>query len=142
MIRARRGEARVRSAQVSSHLLGQAEVDNLGDAVAGQEDVGGLQVAVHDPAAVGIRDRAGHDFHQGRGLRGPVGPSAMACFRLPLDKLEGDERTARGPKDLVDLHDVGVLEPRTASASARKRSGPASDDAGRIIFERHEATPG
>ncbi len=48
-------------AVVLLEALGQAEVGDLGDPVAGEQDVRGLEVAVDDPRLVCGVDRSGED---------------------------------------------------------------------------------
>ncbi len=94
------------------HQLGQAEVRDLGRALLGQDDVGRLDVAVDDPALVGVVEGPGQLLDEPRGLARRLGiarellleAAARGVFQhqvaLPLELA-----------DLVDLHEVGVLEP-------------------------------
>ena len=63
-----------------SHHLRDAEVDHLGEDVAArrrdQEDVLGLQIAVHDALLAGLDESTGHvlqDSRRVKGLEAPVG---------------------------------------------------------------------
>ena len=93
--------------------LGQAEVGDLGDAVGGQEDVRGLQVAVDDPPAVGGVDRVGQGLHQpGRRSDRHRRAGILLGQGAPLDQFQDQVGAAVMLADLEDLDDVGVLEAR------------------------------
>ena len=76
---------------------GDAEVDQHGPAVGGEQDVAGLEVAVHDPGLVGHLQRLGdlgddrHDLVGGQ----PWALPQPAAQRLALDELHGDVRRGR-----------------------------------------------
>ena len=108
-----RAQDRVGRRQAASvQRLGQAEVGDLGRAVGGQQDVARLQVAMDDSMPVRLGDAA---RPASRPARPPAGP-ARACRRASvqaaaLDVLQLEERQAVGLADVVDLDDVGVLQP-------------------------------
>ena len=93
------GQPRVLPAQVR-----QPEVRDLGLPLGGEEDVGGLQVAVDDPAFVGRLDAAGHLLEDLRRRR-PQGPAG--------DELH-DEVVGPGVEDADHVrvrelrHDLGL----------------------------------
>ena len=58
--------------------LRHAEVADLGPAVAGQQDVGRLQVAVDDALLVGVVDGAGQRLEPGGGLPRRQRPAGQA----------------------------------------------------------------
>ncbi len=92
--------------------LGQAEVEHLHEAVAPDDDVLGLQVAMHDPERVrradpgGNLDRDVERLPQRRRLRLQEVPQ-----RVALDVFHRDERlTGGGLTERVDDADVGMVE--------------------------------
>ena len=92
-------------------LLGQTEINDLGCAVRREEHVGRLQVAVDDAAVVGRVDGGRQSFHNpsrlGRGQRRPLEFVGQAAA---LDEFQRKIRLALTLADLIDLHDVGVLQ--------------------------------
>ena len=56
--------AAFREAIVSIQDLGEAEVGDLGTTGRVKQNVGRLEVAVHNPLAMGLGDGPGHDLHQ------------------------------------------------------------------------------
>ncbi len=125
----RRVSADGRGEAVAVDQLGQAEVDDLGVALAGDEDVVGLEVAVDDPRPVRLGQAVGDLGHhldappqRQRGLDG-------LAQRRAVDELHGDvvdlipprrppshdgldvQRRPRVP-DFVDGDDVGVAQCR------------------------------
>ena len=100
------------ASRVGVEELGQAEVADLGDAVGGQEDVAGLEVAVDDPGLVGGVDGAGEGLDQrgglarGHGLLGqPLGEAAA------FGEFEREIRPIVVLADGVDGDDVRMTEP-------------------------------
>ena len=102
---------RVRPLSEASDLARPKSV-TLGVAVGGQQDVGRLQVAMDDALAVGLGDAARHGFDQlGGPLRRPGRAVETPVQAAAVDVLQLEERQAVGLADVVDLHDVGVLQP-------------------------------
>ncbi len=93
------------------HGLGEPEVEDLHEAVRRHHDVLGLQVTVHDARGVRpaepLRDlRADrHRPRQGQGAGREQLPQA-----LPLDELHRDPRDASRLPDVVDRHDVRMIQ--------------------------------
>ena len=93
--------------------LGQAEVENLHEAVLRDHEVLGLQIAVDDPGGVRLREGV-------RDLRGdrenPFGRKRPSRDELTqsrsLDELHRDPRNGAGLADLVDRDDVRVVQRR------------------------------
>ena len=72
----------------------------------------GLQVAVDDPQPVRLGDAAGQRLDQRRRPpRRPGGAVEPPVQAAALDILQLEEGQAVGLADVVDLDDVGVLEP-------------------------------
>ena len=94
--------------------FGDAEVDDLrrGPAVdLGDQDVGGLQIAVDDPLLVGVLDRLadGHEQLQPGPHREPLLVAELGD-RNALDQLHHKEGLAgRGGAAVVNAGDVGVI---------------------------------
>ena len=91
--------------------LGQAEVEELRLAAPGHEDVGGLDVPVHDAAGVRGLEGVGDldaEIEQGVELEGSRGEAVAQGFAF--EQLHGDERLPVVLVDVVDRTDVGVLE--------------------------------
>ncbi len=105
--------------------LGDSEVENLHAAVSGDEDVGGLDVAVHDavrmsgsettPDLAGVVDRLLPD--QGA-------PLDLVREGLPVEQLGDDVGRTIVAADVVDRQDVGMDE---------------AGDGERFLFEAMEA---
>ena len=92
-------------------LQRETEVENLDVAVAGKEDVLGLEIPVHDP--LGVRGRqavgdGGGDVDgfapRQRSLRDPLAKVAA------LEQLHHGERDAVGDGKLVDRQNAGVAQ--------------------------------
>ena len=115
--------------------LGQAEVEDLRLAALGDEDVGGLDVAVDD--ALRVRGVEGvcnldpeieRDFERER----PVVDAVLQ--RLAVEELHRDERLALGLADVVDRADVRVVERRgraRLALEALERAGSRANSSGR-----------
>jgi hypothetical protein len=96
--------------EVGVHRPRQAEVEEL-HAVHGQENVRGLEVAVHDPARVQRLQGREDAEADGQGLGDAQRPALEALGeRLPLQQLHGDEHLPAVLADLVDLADVRVVD--------------------------------
>ena len=100
------------------HRAGDAEVHDLDVAVAGDHDVGRLDVAVDDAAAVAVVQRAQDAVDQlGRALRQqpPIGAQQVAQ-RAAVDVLHHDVRHGRALgrvlARVVDRDDRGVVQRR------------------------------
>jgi hypothetical protein len=90
-----------------------AEVDEVGEVVVGQQDVGRLDVAVHQPGPVGGVERRRDlldDVHRAFGLQ-----RAGSQERVQVDAVDephGDVEASVDLADVVDRHDVRVVESR------------------------------
>jgi hypothetical protein len=93
------------------HDLGQAEVGDPGLAVGRDHDVPGLEVAVDDAPGVGVVQGPGHLLDQ---LQALADVERLAgddlVERVALDVVHGVVGLALEGLELVDGHDVGVLE--------------------------------
>jgi hypothetical protein len=83
-----------------------------------KEDVGRLQIPMHDPLAVGVvhgpgqrLDQPGGVRRRDAGLARPLRPRQGVVEAAAGHVLQAQERHALGVADLVDLDDVRVLEP-------------------------------
>ena len=91
--------------------LGQAEVGDMGLAVAIDQDVVGLQVAMQDAALMGMVHGAGDRRHQpGRGAEVLPEAGQLILEAAAVDQLHAEEVLALVLADLVDRHDVRVVE--------------------------------
>ena len=73
----------------------------------GEEDVGGLEVAVHDAAGVErLQGGKGLERHLHRILQGQGSAPQPLGERPPLEQLHGDEEAALVLAHLVELADV------------------------------------
>ena len=91
----------------ASAELGQAEVEDLHQPVGGDEQVLGLEIAVHDAAAVRRRQAAGDLLGVGQRLaqrQRAVGQRRSQ--RLAVEQLGDDVGLAVGGADVVDGDDV------------------------------------
>ena len=87
-------------ARVDLEPLGQAEVGDLGGAVAVEQDVGRLEVAVHDAGLVRGVHGPGQRGHQlGRRAAGLGRPLEAVGQAPPFEQLERDEGAAVGLAD-------------------------------------------
>ena len=102
----------VESALAHVHL-GQTEVEDLRVAAGGHEDIGGLDIAVHDAARVrrlqAIGDLDGHAEHRVKGHRAATHGVKQ---RLSLEEFGDDIRHAIVPADVVHREDVRVIQCR------------------------------
>ena len=95
--------------------LGYSEVQNLGDVLVGDEDVGRLDVAMDDAPLVRRLQAGGNLNRDVQPLRfessGP--PFAMSVAqRLPCQQLHHDEGLAFVFFDFVNRADMGVVQRR------------------------------
>ena len=124
---------------IQRRRLGEAEVEDLDDAVPGDHQVLGLQVPVHDPARVGggqaLGDLGGDLERLLERRRSAV---EQLAHGLSVDELHRDVGDAVGRADVVDRDDVGMVQGRggaglglEAGQEARRRSAIA---AGRTLI--------
>jgi hypothetical protein len=105
--------ARARDAGRSGGLLdaGDPEVQDLGPAVVGQEDVVRLDIAVDDPARVGGREAVGDLGGDVDRLLGRERPAPQSLGeRFALQKLRHGPRDRAKRARIVDRKDVRVIE--------------------------------
>ncbi len=85
------------------HQLRDAEVEQLHVARGSHEHVGGLDVAVHDQARMGVRHRVEHVEKQAKAGLDPEGLRiGMAVDRRAVHELEHEVRLARGRHTGID----------------------------------------
>jgi hypothetical protein len=97
--------------RAANEAPGQPEIGNLGRAVASQQDVGRLQVAMNDPALVRHLHGLGQRGQERGRLAGRLGRARQLLGQAaPLDKLHGKVRPAFDVARVVHLHDVRVLQ--------------------------------
>ena len=91
--------------------FGQAEVQNLGVSALGDEDVRGLDVAMHDAFGVRGVQRVGDLDGERADCSISIGLAADAMLqRQAFQKLHGDEGLAVLFADVVDRADVGMIQ--------------------------------
>ena len=94
-------------------MFRESEVEELHDAVVGHEDVGRLDVAVHDEARVRALQTFGHlhgDVENARRLA--LSAREPPLHRLAFEQFHDDERPAAVVADVEDAADGGVAERR------------------------------
>ena len=97
--------------------LGEAEIENLGEAFGRDHDVGGLQVAVDDADVVSGGERVGHLHAELDGIHdrdlagGDHGAHGLAPNEFHDDGIAGTSSMSGG-HDVVDRDDIGVVEGR------------------------------
>ena len=97
-------DARVRN-------LGEAEVEDFGVAAFGDEEVGGLDVAVNDAFGMGGIEGVGNfdgEIEEAVQLHGAAGDEMLES--LALETFHGDEGLAIFLADIMDGADVGMVE--------------------------------
>jgi len=107
---ARQGFAGI--AVVFGQQLGDAEVEQFGSAVGSDEDVSGLEVAVHDEVAMGVGDGVADLVDQAAALlRAEAALVAKAVDGQAVDVIHGDPGAAVGSGSGVEqAGDGGVLK--------------------------------
>ena len=91
--------------------LGEAEVEDFGVAALGDEEVGGLDVAVNDAFGVSGIERVGNfdgEVEEAVKLHGTAGDEVLQS--LTLQAFHGDKSPAVFFADVVDGADVGMVE--------------------------------
>ena len=91
--------------------FGEAEIEDFGVAALGDEDVGGLDVAMDDAFAVGGVERVGDlngEIEQIVEFHGAAGDGVLQG--LAVEKFHGDEGFAVGFADIVNRADVGMVQ--------------------------------
>lgn len=114
--------------------FGETEVEDFGAALAGNENVGGLDVAMDDALGVsglqGVGD-GGCDFEDGLKIHGARGDGVFEG--KAIEEFHGDEGFAVFLADVIDGADVGVIESGGGlgfALEARKSLGIAGDVVG------------
>ena len=95
----------------SSRHLRQTEIENLGVPALGNENVGGLDVAMNNAFAVGRVERVGNldgQTEQKVGFEGFSGDPMLE--RQPVQKLHNDEWLAILLSDFINGADVGMVK--------------------------------
>src|SRR5262245_61468456 len=97
--------------------LGDAEVDDLGrgfTVLEGDEDIGGLQIAVDDPLLVSVLDGAANGYEQFHALLdSQLLLVAELSQRIAADEFHYEEWPAESRRSpIVDLGDIRMLHER------------------------------
>ena len=127
-VRARSAARRPASLGIGLDELGQAEVEELGVAVAGDHDVVGLDVAVEDAGVVGLGQALGDlegDLDRAQEVELAVGDEP--ADGPAVDVLHGDEEIAVDLVDVVDLGD-GRMVRRPRPSGPRGGGGSGARD--------------
>ena len=115
--------------------LAQAQVDQVRPVLPVHHDIRGLDVAVHDAAVVGVLHGPGDRLEVGRGPTRVERPALAdhPAQAPPVDQPHREEERALDVADLVDRHDVIVLELRQRTRLvAESRVGLAVAGDGRV----------
>jgi hypothetical protein len=89
----------------------QAEIRDLGSALAGQQDIGRFQIAVNDPALVSNLDGVSQRGHQRGGLSRRLGRARQLLGQVAtLDKFHREIRPAVHLAGFVNLHDIRMTQ--------------------------------
>ena len=127
--------------QLAFHQLGDAEVEQAHLALCGDENVGGLEVAVHHQPRVGMRHRACDLQHQPQALR----HRQRTAFAIGIDSFAFDvfERKVRAAMfidtSVVKARDVRVAQARQNVVLAAHALGQAARPAQARQLQRHRA---
>ena len=96
---------------VAGRQLGEAEVEDLHEAVPRDHHVFGFQVAVNDPGPVGLGQAGGHLHGHVEGpAEGRRAGGEHVAQRLPLHQLHDDEEPGVGSAHVVDSEDVRMVQ--------------------------------
>ena len=99
--------------RLSVEVPRQPEIGDLGRAVGGEQDVGRLQIAVHDPAPVRHLHGLGQRGQQRGRLAGRLRRARQGLGQAaPLEELHGEVRPPLVVAHVVDLDDVRVPQAR------------------------------
>ncbi len=99
------------SLALALNLLGQAEVGDSRVSVPVEQDIGRLEVAVNDPALVGVADGIGDACNQLGRLAGRQWPAGERLGKaLALNEAHGEVVLASVLADFVDRHDPGMVQ--------------------------------
>ncbi len=113
---------RIRGALVAEQLR-DAEVQQLHDAGIGDEDVRGLEVAVHEQILVRVHDRAEHLLHEREtGGHAELEVVAVAIERPSRDVLHGEPWQSR-------VGDAAIEQARDARMRERREDAPLLEEA-------------
>ena len=91
--------------------MGDAEVDEVGEVVVGQQNVGRLDVAVHQPClmrTVQCRRDLLDDVHRAAGVQRPCVQQGLQVHAV--DEPHRHVQPAVDLADVVDRHDVGIVQ--------------------------------
>lgn len=107
-----------------SDQLGQTEIGDLHPAATVEQDVLGLDVAVDDAGVMGVLQRIAQlRYHrQGLARTQPAGAQHLAQRRA-FDQLHHQIAPFAGPADIVDRHQIGMIEPGQGQGLAFEPSG-------------------
>jgi hypothetical protein len=115
-------EAGPRESRVGGHDAGHAEVEDLGVAVPEQEDVAGLDVAMHDPVPMRVGEPVAELDHDPELLVQPEWPSLRDD--LPeldaVQELHHDDAPTLGLGEVVHGDDVGMTQARPGLSLAEE----------------------
>ena len=109
--RNRLGSLRLPSVRIGMRQLRQAEIEDLDKAVAGDHEVLGFQVPVNDARGMSlgqtVGDLSGNRKQLAQRKRADI---EQLPQRLSIHQLHDDEGGGIAPPDLVDGHDIGMVQ--------------------------------